>query len=301
MSFNKHQDFEKAAQDAERLFMEQTNPAPETTPVPVQEVAPVIESAPVPNPVAEPVVDPAKPIVDEDKYKASVKAMNEAQREAANLRKQQEQIAKEKDELQQKLDDFIRQSKQRPVEAPDDDLEIDMPEVAKIAERKALQAERRLEEKLAEINKWKEDFTRTQLEREAESSKTRFRQSVLAAHPDFDEVVNSDEMVAWVNNEAPPIFKSIYDGSVPFSERDVIAVVSQFKQAHAPKAQAHSKPNAADIAAPVRTSPVISTNAEEDRPITEAELNDFMHNAQRKTPAEMDDFNRRLDKHYGKP
>jgi len=294
MSHNKVKDFEEAAAAAERQFLGITDPEPTTPEAPVTpEVAEPVAPEPPPTLEPEAAPDPETPkaLIDEEKYKGSVKAMNEAQREAAELRKQQAKFAEEKDALEAKLNEFIRQSKERP--EPMDDLESDMPEVAQIAELKARKVRDELASQIEEINKWRR-------ERDAEASTNRLWQAVLAKHPDFDDVVNSEAMVAWVYNEAPPIYRAIYDGHVPFSERDVIAVVDQFKQTLAPKPEATrpNKPSAADIAAPVRTSPVISLVQEED-PVTEAEINDFMHNVQRKSPAEVAAFNAKLDRQFG--
>jgi hypothetical protein len=306
MSFNKLQDFEAQAKELEsQMFdaMGKLRPAEGTTTseTPVPEVTSV-EPTPAESNLSETITvpDPPKSLIDEEKYKASVKAMNEAQREAAELRKFKEESVKSQRDLEERINELVRQSKAFVAPEPEDDLETDMPEVAKIAERYAKNSENRVLSELTEIKKRLEAEEKARKDRDASEASNRMRQAVIAAHPDFDDVVNSEAMQAWVNNEAPPIFKSIYDGSVPFSERDVIAVVSQFKSTLAPKAAATSKPSASDIAAPVRTSPVVSTSTGNDAPITEAELNDFMHNAQRKTEAELKAFNARLDRAYGK-
>jgi hypothetical protein len=121
-------------------------------------------------------------------------------------------------------------------------------------------------------------------------------QEIVKAHPDYDEVVNSDEMVHWINNEAPPIFKAIFEGSVPTTAKDAITVINAFKQTTTPtqKAPVANRPSAAEVAAPVKAPTPIATKPRQEEGMTEAEIETAMKNIHRMSPAEIAALEKRV-------
>lgn len=305
---SKAEEFQKAAEEEERKFREmfekgdEAEPAP-ADPTPVEtpaEDAPVDEPEPTPGPsdTPEPTPTPAEEIkvVDENKYKAAVKAMNEAQRKAAEAAKREEEFQKREAELEAKLKELSAPKPVQRVEEPEDELETDLPEVVKIAERKARKAIAPLEEQVAELRKALKEERESRSRAAAEDASAKMLTQIKSAHPDYDDVIQSDEMVAWINNDAPPIYKAIYEGSIPFQARDAIAVLDAYKQTLTPVKAKVSKvsPGAAEIAAPVRTNTQIAPKANVIEPPTAKEMDWFMHNSHKLSQAELAEWDRRL-------
>ena len=121
-------------------------------------------------------------------------------------------------------------------------------------------------------------------------------EEIKTVHPDYDELVNSESMQNWINNEAPPIYKSIFDGTIQFQTKDAIAVLNAFKSTTTlKKAQGTTTPSAAEIAAPVRTNPNIQPKLTPDRELTAKDYDYFMHNSHRMKPEELAEWDRRLN------
>lgn len=306
---SKMEDFQKVAEEEERKFREMFQ-APEE---PVAEVAaepskvepetpaePVAEPAPEPTPAPEPPPVPTEEpkVVDESKYKAAVKAMNEAQRKAAEAAKREEELAKREAELEARLRELTAPPRPTRVEEPEDDLEADLPEVARIAERKARKALTPYEQRLEQLEKQLKEERESRLKMAQEDERVKMLSQIKTAHPDYDELVNSDEMVAWVNNDAPPIYRAIFEGSIPFQARDAIAVLDAYKSTLTPtKPQAQvsrAVPSAAEIAAPVKTNTQIATKMNTEEPPTPKELDWFMHNSHKLSAEELAKWDRRL-------
>lgn len=295
-AFNKAQEFEEAAKKAEEEFMAQYQEAqPESDRV---EETTVTES-PTPEPEAVdtvPTPEPAQSLVDEEKYKAAVKAMNEAQRQAAEAKKREEEFTKKQSELEAQLQEALNAAKAAKTQPePEYDWEADMPEVAKIAEAKANRVQAALDARLAEIAARVDKFEEMRKAQEAEAFSKRLLEEVTAVHPDYQQVVNSDEMVAWINNEAPPIYQALFAGTVPITAKDAIAVVNAFKSTLAPSRQATTgTPSPAEVAAPVKAVPSINTKSQQEKVPTEKEMEWFMHNAHKLSASELADWDRRL-------
>ena len=298
-AFNKIKEFEDAAKKAEEEFTAQYPAAEEAKPV---EAEPAPEPVTTPEPTPEPVA-PAPVDDQEKKYKDAIKGMNDAQRKAADLAKAKEEADKRSEELEAKLNDALDRAKRVQESAkaqpadPDDDLEADMPEVSRIAQKYATKAQRELETRLEETNKrlkaWEEKNQRV----ETETTAKRMMDEIKAVHADYDEVVNSEEMVHWINNDAPPIFKMIFEGAVPFQAKDAITVLNAFKSTTTPKTQQASTatPSAAEVAAPVKTNTPISTRLKTEAPPTLKEMDWYMHNSHKLSPEENAEWDRRLN------
>ena len=305
---SKAEEFQKAAEEEERKFRETYLKGDEAEPVPAEPTP--VEATAVEPPVVAPETTQEAPnepdptpayaeemkVVDESKYKAAVKAMNEAQRKAAEAVKREEEFQKREAELEAKLKELSAPKPPQRVEEPEDDLETDLPEVVKIAERKARRAIAPLEEQVAELRKALKEERESRSRAAAEDASAKMLTQIKTAHPDYDDVIQSDEMVAWINNEAPPIYKAIYEGSIPFQARDAIAVLDAYKHTLTPVTAKASKtsPSAAEIAAPVRTNTQIAPKANVTEPPTAKEMDWFMHNSHKLSQAELAEWDRRL-------
>ena len=295
--YNKAKQFADEAKELERqLFDEDGNrrETPEPTPEPVVEPVPEKVEEKKPEPVEPEPVKPDPEVVAEDKYKAAVKAMNEAQRETADLRKAQKDRDAKQVELETRLNDIAEAQKREAskVIEPEDDLEFDLPDVAKIADRKANKVREALDPRLSDIEKKLERFEAQQKQNADETAALTMRQDVIKTHPDFDEVVNSEAMQAWVNTEAPPMYKAIYDGSIPFTAKDVVEVVNRFKATLGTVAQVADVPS--DKAAPVKTSSNPTSKGNTPQPLTEQEIVEFKNKQHLLPQAKKDEFNARL-------
>ena len=126
--FNKIQRFSDEAKELERqLFDEEgnlrseplTTSEPEPDPEPAEpEATQEVEVAPLPH----------EPTAEEKKYKDAVKAMNEAQRESAELKKAQKAQEEKQKELEARLTEILEDKKREAAkvfEEPEDDLEAD--------------------------------------------------------------------------------------------------------------------------------------------------------------------------------
>lgn len=278
--------FQEAAEQAERDLLAANPPEPEPVPEP-----PIEEAKPEPEP--EPI-----PAVDDEKYKAAVRAMNEAQRKAAEAAKREEEFTKEKQALEAKLQEALERAqkaaeKPQPVDEEEDELERDLPEVTKIAKRAAEKAKLELQKELADLKKWRSEQEERFKTSEQEVLARAIASEVKTAHPDYEQVVASEEMVAWVNNEAPPIYKAIFEGTVPSTGKDRILVLDAFKATRPAPKKDSATPS--DTKAPVKDSPAIQTKTQTKKLPTEAEMIAFSRNIHRMTPEQIAEFEARLE------
>lgn len=299
MSYNRQKEFADKSKELERqLFDEQgnlrqeplTTPEPEPTPEPTPEPEP--EPTPGPDPVPEPTPEPT---VEEKKYKDAVKAMNEAQREAAELRKAQKDQADKQAELEKRLNEILESKKKeppKPVE-PEDDLEQDLPDVAKIAERKVQKARAELEARLAEFDQRLAAEEAIRKQKADEQAGMMIVQDVLKVHPDYPEIVNSDALKTWIENDAPPLYKAVYEGKVAATARDIVEVINQYKSTLTPPKVTSDKPS--DKTAPVKTPVNPTTKPNKPAPLTQAEIIEFQNRGHRWSKEQRDEFNKRLE------
>ena len=302
---NKIEEFQKAAEEEERKFRETygqageeqpteavSEPTPESESVDEPVVAEEIKAEPAPTP------EPEEPkVVDESRYQAAVKAMNKAQLEAAESAKKAEALAKREAELEERLRSLTAPPKPTVQPDPEDDLEQDLPEVAKIAERKARKAVSTVESRIEQLEKQLKEERELRVKMASEDASVKMLSQIRTAHPDYDEMVNSDEMVAWVNNDAPPIYKAIFEGTIPFQARDAIAVLDAYKSTLTPKTKpqvSKTSPSAAEIAAPVKTNTQIASKMNTEEPPTAKELEWFMHNSHKLNQEDLAKWDRRI-------
>lgn len=279
--FNKAKKFSDTAKELERqLFDEQGNLRSEpTTPDP----------EPTPDPTPEPVTPP-EPTVEEKKYKEAVKAMNEAQRKAAEAEKRAKEQEEKQAELQKRLEEVLK-AKETPVVVEDeDDLESDLPEVTKIAERKAKKEADAVRAELAEIKKKLEAEELAQKAKADEQAGILIVQEILKSHSDYEEIANSEELKNWVENEAPPMYKSIYEGKTAATAADIVEVISRFKSTRVPTPD---KPSDTSIAS--KSVSVPSSKSDKPAPLSEAEIREFQNKGHRWPKEQREAFNRRLE------
>jgi len=169
-----------------------------------------------------------------------------------------------------------------------------MPDVAKLAERKAKRLVAPLEKRFEEMEKRLKAEEASRIRMESDSRAKAMLTEIKSVHPDYDQVVNSEEMTNWINSEAPPIYKQIFDGSIPFQPKDAIAVLNAFKQTTTPKAKGNTV-SAAEVAAPVKTNPTINPKTAVKTLPTEKEMNWFMHNSHKLSSAELAEWDERLN------
>lgn len=293
--------FSDEAKEAERrMFDDEGNLRMELLPEsdPVKPSGPVAEEpkveAEVPTEAQPEPVKPDPKIVEEDKYKSAVKAMNEAQREAADLRKSQKDQADKHTELEARLNAVIEERKKDAAKVhPADDLERDLPDVVEISERKANRVQEVLDPRITKLEKQLDEFNAERKKSSEERASVLMREEVLKAHSDFDTVVNSEEMNAWINSEAPPIYKSIYEGGIPFTAKDVIQVVNHYKSTLAPTKVVSDTPN--DKVAAVKTVVTPSSKGNKPAPVTDSEMQEFTQSGHRWDSKRKEVFNERLN------
>lgn len=297
----KLKEFEEAAKKFEEEFLSvnpqtvtETKSEEQNRETPASEPEP--ESQPTPEPI--PAEDPEK------KYKDLLKGMNEAQRKAAEAAKAKEETDKRLAEVEKQYQEILEKvkreqasTKAQPVEDPEiESLFADLPDVAKIARIEAERARKAVEPEIQELRKLLQEEREARAKSEKAESGRQMYQEIVKAHPDYDEVVNSDEMVHWINNEAPPIFKAIFEGSVPTTAKDAITVLNAFKQTTTPtqKAPVVNRPGAAEVAPPVKAPTPIATKPRTDEGMSEAEIEAAMKNIHRMSPAEIQALEQRI-------
>lgn len=286
-AFNKLKEFEEKAELAEKELLEASKE--EADPLPP-------ETEPDPATTEPPTETPAENEW-EKKYKDALKGMNEAQRKAADAAKVAEEAAKKNAELEAKVKEALERAQKiqetSKVEPEvEDELEAEMPEVVKIADRKARKAVTPLEARLEAMEKRLEAEKEFRQKMEAENYSRQMVKDIVTVHPDYHDVANSEEMTAWINNEAPPIYRAIFEGKIQFTAKDAIAVIDAFK---ATQVKQTAKPGAAEMG--VNTKPSgVATQKTPEKPLTEKELTWFMHNSHRLKPEELASWEERINK-----
>lgn len=299
MSFNKLKDFQEAAKKAEEEFLA-AQAGDGNTPEPKPEPDPKPEPEPSPDPAPEPEPDDVH-----KKLKDMLKGMNEAQRKAAEAEKAKSETEKRLAELEKQYTEILDKAKKEKESAKakpaDDDPDLDslfeeLPDVAKIARAAAKRERETLAPEIAELRQMLQEERDARAKSEKASSGRQIYDDIVKVHPDYDSLVNSDEMTYWINNEAPPIFKAIFEGSVPVTAKDAITVLNAFKQTTTPTPKAgKDKPSPAEVAAPVKTNTPIVPRSRADDEMSPAEIESAMKNIHRMSPEEVAELNRRIE------
>lgn len=291
--FFKAKQFSEEAKDAERrMFDENGNLRDELLPPPEPETTPEPEPTPEPTPGPEPKPEPPVETDSDKKYKEAVRAMNEAQRKAADLEKATKAQAEKQAELEARLKELTEAKQVVPAE-PEDDLETDLPEVTKLAERKAKQAVDPVQKELDDIKKRLAAEEERIKKATQEDAGAKIYAEVTKAFPDYDTLIASEELQTWLTTDAPPIYKAIYDGAVPSTAKDIVEVLSRFKSSLVPTKVVADTPT--DKATAAKTVVTPSSKGNKPAPLTEAEIRDFQNNVHRWDAKRKADFNARLE------
>jgi hypothetical protein len=235
-----------------------------------------------------------KETVDADRYHNAVKAMNKAQQEAAELRKQfasqdavnqqyQEQIQQLQAQLQQ-----LQESKAPPEEAStpetldDDELkearEI-YPEVVNPLLKIINDLQKKLSDEISgvksEVGNVKGVADRYQ-QAEAKTAEQLYWDAIKGKHDDVDDLPSDPTYIEWYHKQAPLIKQALTQGTA----NDVIAALDLYRAVHpktVPEQEVESKPTAKPdklAAAKEAAAPSIKGNnkPEQKRTFTDAQI-----------------------------
>lgn len=186
--------------------------------------------------------DNDEPVVPEFRYKEAVRAMNKAQQELADKRKQDA----ERDELIQQLQaqvQALQSKRENKDEQPDsedvslDDLAADYPELVGplIKQIKSLTAQ--VSAMQGDVENVKGVTTRYQ-QSEAMTAKERYLSEVKSVHPDAEELVATDEFNVWFQNQPPLIQQAITNATA----KDAITALNLYRAEH-PVPSTNNKPD----------------------------------------------------------
>lgn len=205
-------------------------------------------------------------LISEKQYKSAVKAMNEAQRKAAEaeklLREQAEQNERFQAELQQ-----IKHKLQSGQEVSEEDSfsidEIlapyseDLPDTTEVVRR----ATKAIHDKMNESFNRKLMTVEQQIQRQKEEAekikfieKIRQRdEAVRQKHPDYDDIRMSDEFKTWIYGEAPSLYRAAYEGTVDFTDRDADKIISDYKVFSSPQKSVPNRPKVGSAEVGIKT------------------------------------------------
>jgi hypothetical protein len=286
-----------------------------------QETEPVVES--VENNLSANETSPASETKDSDsasfehRYKSAVKAMNEAQRKAAEREKEIARIEREKEELLLQLQRTPSNYPAQPLEDTSvtnldqalSEWEMELPDTTRIvktateAVRKDLS--RMFQEKLSTVEQQLEEQKREkELIKMQEIVRLR-DERVKKVHPDYDEIRFSDDFKSWIYGDAPSIYKAVYEGTVSFDDKDASKVIEDFKLFRGPAGKSTSpkpKPGAAEVS--VKTQSAVSPDmglSNNEETVTAEDLANLPYVINRiKDPKERKALMDRADKYMSK-
>jgi hypothetical protein len=180
--------------------------------------------------------------IPEKQYKSAVKAMNDAQRKAAEaeklLRQQADEHERFKLELQQikskmQSDFEMSQHSSSIIDESVKDYEDELPDTVAIAKRAAQAAKQELNELFSKkLSSVEEEIKRQKEEAEMFKFMEQIRlrdERVKSVHPDYDDIRLSDEFKTWVYSDAPSLYRAVYEGTVNFDDRDATKIMDDYK------------------------------------------------------------------------
>jgi hypothetical protein len=231
-----------------KVFTNQIPDLSAPTTEPVAEVAsePQAESQPV-EAATSPSANETQPaetvedgLVSEKQYKSAVKAMNEAQRKAADadrlLKQQAEEHERFKAELQaikQQMSQpaqvnnvsLVNQALERWKEEYPDTVSMNL-ETANAVKQ---EVEQLINSRLSTVEQQIKS-SREEQERFKALEQIRLRdERIKQHHNDYDDVRLSDDFKTWIYGEAPSIYQGVYEGTIPFNDRDAVKIIDDFK------------------------------------------------------------------------
>jgi len=234
-----------------------------------KEVEPTQQETTVSAESKPPVAVEEETFVPEKQYRSAVKAMNEAQRTAAEIRRQRDEEAAQKENLLKELERLNSQKVSKKVEVEESDSYFDKllgednqstdsvisDEKTSLLEKKLLSVEEQLQ-----AQKEERELIKAQ-------EQIRLRdERIKKHHTDYDDIRFSDDFKAWIYGDAPSLYKQVYEGTVNFDDTDAIKVISDYKTFKTPAAKS-SKPKVGAAEVGVKNNPsVVSEMATQTEP-----------------------------------
>lgn len=179
--------------------------------------------------------------VSEKQYKSAVKAMNEAQRKAADaerlLKQQTEEHEKFKQELlaikQQRVQGEPEVEKVSSIDQALMKWQEEYPDTVNINRAASNAVKKELESmiqnKFASVDE-QLNIARQEQEKVKFLEQVRLRdERVKAVHTDYDDVRLSDDFKTWIYGEAPSIYQGVYEGNISFDDKDAVKIIGDFK------------------------------------------------------------------------
>jgi len=227
--------------------------------------------------VQEQTEEPKKAVVDEERYKNAVKAMNRAQSDLAEYRKQDAA----RDQLIQQLQAQVQQLQEKQTTQAESTPDVDDSDLAEGMElypeavKPLLKKIAALEKKLAEVDDSvgnvkavSDRFKQT----EQQTAEDKYWDTIRSKHDDVDDLINDPSYLDWYPNQSPMIQQAL---QLKGTAKDVISALNLFR-AEYPKTvhkteveQVAVKPVAtkADKLAEARaaSSPTIKSTAKPDQ------------------------------------
>lgn len=191
-------------------------------------------------------IEQSEPTIPESRYKDAVRAMNKAQQDAAQLRKDNSA----KDDYIQQLDQYIKSQKatsednnRKPDKATTDNKDDDLteakelyPEVINPMMRMIDELKSQLADVRGEMGNVK-TVTEKYQQSEQQTAADKHWADIRASHNDVDEIAKSPEYSDWYYNQSELIQKALASGT----SRDVVSALNLFRMEH-PKAVTEAQP-----------------------------------------------------------
>jgi hypothetical protein len=194
---------------------------------------------------SEPETEPKPDVVEAERYKNAVKAMNAAQAELADRRKQDNEVNNYIKQLQEQNQSLLQSLKTKPEEAAipqtiaDDDVDLkEAKEIYPEVINPLLKIIANLEKKLAnvsddvgnvrgEVGNVKAVADRYQ-QSEQKNEADRHMDAIKMKHPDVDEIVTDPVYAEWYNGQDESIQRVLQEGNA----KSVISALNMFRADH---------------------------------------------------------------------
>lgn len=179
-------------------------------------------------------------LVSEKQYKSAVKAMNEAQRKAAETEKLLKKQAEENEIFKAELE-AIKQKMSQPalengvslVSQALDKWKEEYPDTVNMNLETANAVKQEVKQLIdSRLYSVEEQLKKSRAEQEHFKLLEQIRlrdEKIKQHHSDYDDVRLSDDFKTWVYGEAPSIYQGVYEGTIPFNDRDAVKIMDDFK------------------------------------------------------------------------
>jgi len=179
-------------------------------------------------------------LVSEKQYKAAVKAMNDAQRKAADAEKllnqqnvEHERFKAELQAIKQQMNQptqvnntsLVSQALERWKEEYPDTVNINLETANAVKQEVQQMIDSRLYSVESQLKTSREEQEHFKILEQVRLRDEKIKQH----HNDYDDVRLSDDFKTWVYGEAPSIYQGVYEGTIPFNDRDAVKIMDDFK------------------------------------------------------------------------